>query len=284
MSLQRFLPSGSRIAARLPRTWCEAMADACGDAAWRSARPARLQLAANLQRTLGQPPGDACVRGAFRAYARYFSGFMRLAHLPPQHAVGPYGWRDAASLDATLSRGRGALILSAHLGNWDLVGIALAERYGRVTAFAERLSPPGVYDFYARVRARHGVAVLPVGSPTREPARVFRRNGILAVVADRPFGARAVRVALGGGVLAVPAGAVAWALRAGAGIHSVFALRDGAGFAIECSDDLAGAAGRDTRGIEPVCAAFAGRLADAVRRHPDQWCQWYALDTSESVA
>jgi KDO2-lipid IV(A) lauroyltransferase len=283
LSLQRFLPRGSRIAATLPRAWCEAMADACGDVAWRTARPARRRLAANLQQTLGRPPEDAYLRGAFRAYARYFTGFMRLAHLPPRHAVGPYRWRDGERLDASLARGRGVLVLTAHLGNWDLVGVALAERCGPITVFAERLRPPGVYDFYARVRARHGVLVLPAGAPTREPGRVWERNGVMAVVADRPAGARAVRVALGAGTLAVPAGAVAWALRSGAAVHGIFAVRDGDAFAVECSTDLSRPETTEGRGVQEVCGAFADALADVVRRHPDQWCQWHPLDTSEPV-
>jgi KDO2-lipid IV(A) lauroyltransferase len=257
------------------------MADGAGHLAWRTARPARARLAANLLQATGDPPGGARLRQAFRAYARYYLAFMRLAHQPPERAVGPMRWVDDAALAASVGRGRGTLVLTAHLGNWDLVGVGLAERFGSISVFAERLEPAPVFEFYSRVRRRHGMRVLVAGVPSRAPRAAFAGNGIVALVADRPFGRRVHPVPLGSGTLEVPAGGIELALRAGAAIHVVFAVRDGRGFVLRCGPDLAApvttAAGTHVPSARDVCTAFATALAAAVRRHPDQWCQLHAL-------
>jgi KDO2-lipid IV(A) lauroyltransferase len=287
LSLQRLLPWASRSAAALPRLWAEALADGAGRLACDNAHPSRARLAANLQQATGRPVAAAPLRGAFQTYARYYLAFMRLAHQPPRRAVGPYRFVDDAALAASVARGRGTLVLSAHLGNWDLVGIALAERWGDVCIYAERVAPQPLFEFYRRVRARHGVHVVPTGAPSRAPQSALRRNGILACCADRPFGARLAHVPLGIGMIAVPAGGIALALRAGAGIHTVFAVREQGEFMLRCSPDWAveaAALADESARVQHVSARFAAELAQMVARHPDQWCQLHALVPREERA
>jgi KDO2-lipid IV(A) lauroyltransferase len=285
--LQQLLPWGSRPAAALPRGWAEALADGAGSLASCSLRPARQRLAANLLQTTGERPGTAHLRGAYRTYARYYLALMRLAHQPPRLALGPYRWAGDAALAASVGRGRGTLVLSAHIGMWDLVGVALAERWGDVCIYAERLGTDGLFEFYRRVRGRHGVRVVPVGAPSREPHAVLARNGVVAYAADRPFGRRLSRVALGSGDLEVPVGGITLALRRGAGIHAVFAVRRQGEFVLECGPDwTAGAARRGDEAAQArfVSECFATALAATVRRHPDQWCQLHRLASDAGSA
>jgi KDO2-lipid IV(A) lauroyltransferase len=272
---QRLLPWGSRGAAALPRPAAAWLADRAGDLAWALAPAARRTVATNLEHTLEHSPSPRLVRQSFRAYARYYQELMRLAHQTPEQAVGRLTWRCFEALDASLGRGRGALVLTGHYGNWDVLGIGLAARYGVVTTFAERLQPRSLFEFYSKLRSRHGIHVTPADDPGRAPILALQRNSVVAFVADRPFGARVAEVACGGARLSVPTGAIRLALRHGTPIHTAFARRTPEGYELgcgaDCSADVAHFADEATR-IDTVAARFAAELARWVGNAPEQWC------------
>ena len=298
MNPQVFMRWGSPIAAAVPRRWAESLADRTGDVVCEHARGARRTVTENLRQVLGTPPDEAQVRGSFRTYARYYLSMMRLAHTGTERAIGRLRLEGAEALDGSLARGRGALVLSAHLGNWDVVGVALARTYGEVCVFVEALRPASLLRYYSRVRARHGLRAVPAGAASRLPLEVLGGNGLLALAADRPFGVRRVRVPCGAGHLVLPAGGLRLALRAGAALHAVFAIRERGGFVVEIGPDLTtgleplrrptrerGSALVPERGaayeaecLEHVAVGYAAALQETVRRHPDQWCLLYPMD------
>jgi KDO2-lipid IV(A) lauroyltransferase len=246
--------------------------------------PARRAVGDNLTQALGSCP-RAAMRDAFRTYSRYYLSLMRLAHLPALSAVGPVLVEGEEHLRRTLERGRGALLLGAHFGNWDVAAIALAQRFGALHAFAEPLRPARLWRFYARVRARHGVRALPAGGHRRVPFAVLHDNGLLGLLADRPFGVRQERVPFGRGELGAPTGAIRLGLRAGSGIHATFAVRAADGFVVRIGADL----GRDLAPAEEgarvreVTARFATALHRLVLQHPGQWCLMHRVQPHTSA-
>jgi len=261
-------------AAAVPRAWAERLADAAGDLAHRGAPGTRRTVAHNLTAVLGEVPASATVRGVFRTYARYYLGMMRLRHRTARDAMGPITWENPAGLDASVGRGRGVLVLSAHLGHWDVVGVELARRFGAATVFVEPLQPESVAQFYTRARARHGVRIAPVGAPGRAPVETLRRGGIVGLVADRAFGRRRAQVRCGAADIEIPLGGIQLALRTGAAIHAVFAIRAPAGLRLVCGEDLSAglATGASEADAIAVAQRFAVVLRHAVQRHPEQWC------------
>lgn len=286
LNLQVLLPGGSALAAVLPRSWAEQLADLAGDVAARLSNRSRMNLQYNMEQLLGRSAKPEMVRGAFRTYARYYLAMMRLAHRTPVQAVGPLSMHGRAHLQASLRRGRGALVLSAHFGNWDLVGISLARQFGRVCIFAEALRPRSLLRFYTRIRNRHGIHVAVVGSGSRTPIEVLRRNELLALAADRPFGVHRAPVGCGDGTLEVPTGGIRLALRCGAAIHTAVATRADGGFVVEVGPDLSqlDAYSDVAWRARQVAQRFATTLQRHVRRHPDQWCLLYPLLGAEEVA
>lgn len=287
MKTQQLLPWGSVAAAACSRRLAEALADRAGD--WAAARAARGGgvVQENLRLVTGRTPAPESVRGVFRTYARYYLGVMRLAHRSPAAALGTLRWAGVEALDASRARGHGLVVLSAHFGHWDAVGTMLAARFGPVCTFAERLSPPSLFEFYSKLRQRHGVHAVPVGAPGRAPFEILRRNGVVAFVADRPFGNRTATVRCGGATLSIPTGAIRMAIRTGAPIHSVFAVREPGGFVIQCSAELGrdAAVGADEATlVQQIAAAFGARLQALVSAHPEQWCMLMPLAPPPTIA
>lgn len=286
MNLQLLLRWGSPTAAALPRAPAEALADAAGDLAHRLAPGARRVLARNLELVLAAPPSEAAVRGAFRTYARYFLGTMRLARGGLRRAVGDVRWENPEMIAASLRHGRGAVVLSGHVGHWDVLGSALAGRFGETCLLVELLRPAPLYEFYTTMRRRQGVAVAPVSDPGRLPIAVLGRNGILGAAVDRPFGLRCAPARCGEAMLSVPTGAIRFGLRHGAALHAVFAIRTPSGFTLRAGPDW----GPQLRGVpdeaarlQQAAALFAAALRAVVVQHPDQWCLFQPLEASASL-
>jgi len=276
---QALLPWCSPLAAALPRRTAEALADVFGGAS-----PAGAQLAANLTDILGSAAPEPVLRQARRNYARYYLSAMRLAHASVERAAGGVTLVGVEAIESSLARGRGALVLSGHFGNWDLGGIALAHRFGGICVFAEELSPPSLARFYTRVRQRHGIRVVHAGSRSRLPVTVLQENGILGVMADRAFGAACERVPFGAAALDVPAAAIRLALRHGAGVHTVLCGREDGGYVQRIGPDLARGVGADAAGVRRVASAFATTLFERVRRDPGQWCHLHPLTSTGDAA
>ncbi len=285
MNSQVFLALGSRAAAFVPRGWAEALADAAADRARPRMSGAQRAVCSNLETALGHTVHDDMSVRVTRSYARYYLEIMRLAHRDAVAAVGAVRLCDEAHLVSTLERGRGAVALGAHVGNWDVAGLALAQRFGAMHAYAEPLRPARVFEFYSRMRARHGVQVLCAGKAGRAPRRVLRNNGILGLMLDRTFGARSETVPFGVGRLPVPVAGLRLALRAAAGVHTVFACREADGYSVHVGPDLAGdLVDVDVReGVRVLARRFAHALQEIVARYPEQWCLLEPLPERENA-
>jgi KDO2-lipid IV(A) lauroyltransferase len=283
---QVLLSCGSLAAAALPRAWAEALATAAADMAAPWLAGVRGAARANLEEALDHDVSERLCREVARTYARYYLGVMRLAHRDLEAAVGPIRLHGADHVARTLERQRGVVALGAHVGNWDVSAIAMARRFGTLHAVVEPLRPEPLLRFYSRTRARHGVRVLCAGEAGRMPVHVLRANEILGLLVDRPFGRRSESVRFGRGRMQIPSGGIRLALRAGAGIHAVFALRRHDGFDVQVSPDLAGnlSDGDEPRGIHAVAQRFATALHDVVTRHPEQWCLLYPFAREQAPA
>ena len=150
--------------------------------------PARARLEENLARLLEREPGpalEAMAREAFDNFALSFTGFLRLGHAPPGQLAGAVEVHGAEHLEAARASGRGVILLSAHLGNWELGAAWLAAGGTPVHLVARPHPSPWVERFYARRRHAWGVRLMPGRPLWRPAAAALRRREWVALMADR---------------------------------------------------------------------------------------------------
>lgn len=87
-------------------------------------------------------------------------------------------------LNAALARGSGVLALTAHLGNWDLMGLWAAARYP-LTIISKELRHPGLNRFWMEARARNGLKIVPAHNSYRDCLRVLKRKEFLGFILDQ---------------------------------------------------------------------------------------------------
>jgi KDO2-lipid IV(A) lauroyltransferase len=230
--------------------------------------PARARLEGNLARLLEHAPArplEAMAREAFDNFALSFTGFLRLGHAPPGRLAEAVEVHGAEHLRAARTSGRGVILLSVHLGNWELGAAWLAGAGTPVHLVARPHPSPWVERFYVRRRHAWGVRLITDRPLWRPAAAALRRREWVALMADRST------PELGTGRRAsICAWASVLARRTGALVLPAVIVRQASGrYALHFEHPLEPSAVR--------ADGFVESLRRHLRRHPRQWSAFEPL-------
>lgn len=181
---------------------------------------------ANLRQVLGKETSEKAlhrtVQQVFRHNARNnYDLWHAVAHGPQEIQKGvhipPEAW---ANLDRALQRGKGAIIVGTHTGNFDLGILALAARGHEVQVLGLAAPPAKGFTLMDEMRRKSGIRITPASvQAIREAIQRLRSGGIVLTGVDRPMGnATEARVPFFGRPALLPTGHVRLALKTDAAI------------------------------------------------------------------
>lgn len=125
------------------------------------------------------------VRRTFRHGQRQLQEVTRLARADRAWVEARVQLDDSvARLDEVLAAGRGAIVVTAHLGNWELLAARLSHRgHGGAVVGRQHPRDPAA-AWLPKVRAAHGVETLAQDAPPRKALEVLRRGEVLGLLCD----------------------------------------------------------------------------------------------------
>jgi len=176
-------------------------------------------------------------------------------------------------LDWAFERGRGAVLVSGHFGNWELMAAAVAKMgypiYSVVGYQHNRL----VDEMMNRYRRMVGNRVIHTGVAVRGVMKALKNKGFVALLSDQDAGREGVFVDFFGRKSSTHQGPAVFVLKTGAPILFGSAIRLPRGrhrFVCErlCFDHLKGVTPEN---IWEVTQAYTTLLELAIRDHPDHW-------------
>ena len=171
------------------------------------------------------------------------------------------------------SRGKGVLILTAHLGNWDLLGMYTARRGYPLTIISKEIRQPAVNAMWMRMRRDYGVAIVPSRNSYRDCLRVLKRNELLGFILDqnRPR-ETGIFVDFFGRPACTSPGLAYLSAQAQAPVVPVFIHReDGGRHVLRALPAIEPPPDRSEESIRKATQHYTRIIEDAVREHPDQW-------------
>lgn len=179
-----------------------------------------------------------------------------------------------AHLAAVLGQGRGAILVSAHLANWELLPVAAA-RHGVPAAMVYRAANNPAVDALLRAwRARHGTPLqVPKGAAgARRLLGLLQERGHVAMLIDQKMNDGIAVPFFGRPAMTAPA-AAQLARRFGCPILPIRIERlAGARFRITVLPPLTVARGADRAAdIRAATAALNRLVEDWIRARPEQW-------------
>ncbi len=205
----------------------------------------------------------------------------RTAILAGQTGRFSYSFDGEEHVRAAVAEGRGVLLLSAHVGNWEAAGQLLTRLDVPINVAGFDIETPQIRSLLNKASKANFRLVPLTGSPTDTIPLVaaMRRGEIVALLGDRAYGSPAERIPFFGGSAPFPIGAYVMAAIAGAPLIHVFNLREpGAHYRfIGFPPQRLQMPVRDQRdGYLRECAGrFARDLESIVKRDPLQWYNFY---------
>lgn len=229
-----------------------------------------------LADTMTSPRVRATSRRAFRNYGKLLFDFFRQTALDSDALLRNVSAGGFEHLDAALARGRGALLILGHCGNWDLAGILAASLGYPIVALVDSFTPEGVDRRVRAARAKSGLQLLPVEHPgaLRHVRVALGRNQVVVVIADRPQPIGGVPIQFFGRTAWFPVGTARFAIRYSAPVLTGYLLRrpgDVTAYG-EVEPEIEWRRTGDTQGdIVALTQQIGGRLERRIREYPDQW-------------
>jgi lauroyl/myristoyl acyltransferase len=179
-------------------------------------------------------------------------------------------------LDESLAKGKGVIILSAHLGNWELGAAALAANGYKIHAVVLHQPDARLYRLYQRQRIERQMNPIPLGRAARECLKVLRRNEIVALVGDRDFTSSRDTVEFFGHPARLPNGPAKLALATGAPIVPIFMIRrpdDTFTYVVE--KPIWADTSRES--VPDLMRRIAAVLERVIRQYSEQWFLFHNL-------
>lgn len=265
------------VMAHLPRALAYALAIVVARFALLTARQARKVLEANLRIALPEVGAREVRRITYRNFRNHSKAYADLMRLPVArvedlrpllHVQG------VEHLEAARKRGKGVMVISAHMGSWEVAAAIWSATIAPVSLFAEELEPQELYDWYRQTRARLGISVLPANrSGLRKVLQALDANEMVVTAIDRDMLGTGVEVEFFGRTARIPDGPAALALRRGTPLLPVCVLRnpDDTYQAIGWPPIFAEGTGNHQADVRRVTKQLVRHLEEIIRAHPDQW-------------
>jgi lauroyl/myristoyl acyltransferase len=267
---------GSAIASIVPRAAAYQIVEWLTPLVLRFYRRQQRNALRNMQHQLGPSvsvkKAQRVVDRVFVNYGKYMVDLLRLPSLRPRtlrRQVLAYG---LDNIDQAFIDGKGLIVVTAHVGNWDLAGATLAAMGYPVNAVVDTLEPPRWNDAVQAIRRRLGLKPVELKDGPRDMLRCLRRNEILGILIDRPLTDEGVEVQFFGAETRVPAGAATLALRTGAGVVTAVVVRESNYYVAHVGPLIRpNPTGDRSVDIQALTQQLMDQLESWIRRYPEQW-------------
>ncbi len=212
-------------------------------------------------------------RMVFRNFAKYLVDFFRFEKLDLEYINKNVKLENMHNFDQALAKGKGVIVLTAHLGNWELGGVVIAQLGYPFWVVALPHKNKKVNDFFDAQRNRKGVKVIAMGKAVRSCISEIKKNHMVALVGDRDFTEKGIVLDFFGKPTHLPEGPAALSLMTGASIVPGFMFRnpdDSFTLRIEKSIEFI-PSGDKEKDLAGLITVYNQVLQDYIRKYPEQW-------------
>jgi KDO2-lipid IV(A) lauroyltransferase len=182
------------------------------------------------------------------------------------------------NFNEALSKGRGAFMLAAHFGNWELLGAALALYGIPINATARRVYISELDGILNELRESKGIKVImrEESDSARGIFKALKRNEVVALIIDQNTRhVPGVYVDFFGRKAYTPSALAVLALHTGAPVLPGFIVREGYRHSIEIGSpiEIMNTGDLDSDVLENT-KRFTKVIESYVRKYPEQWV-WF---------
>ncbi len=239
----------------------------------------REQALDNLRQALSEETSakerDRICQGVFGGLGRVLAEILALPGLSRDALVKGYDCEVLVPvLRDLLKERRGVVVASAHFGNWEWLGGAMAAHLGSISIIGKELRFDHFNDLVISTRERMGVHTLYQDSSPRKLLSILANNQVLALLADlhveRMSG---IFVPFLGRPALTTSGPFWLAYKSGAPILPVFSVWDPLTkrYRGEVGEVIRVGGNNRDAAIREACERWSQEAEQKIREHPEQW-------------
>ena len=262
----------------LPRKLAVGASSVMGRVAHRASRKLRSVGERNLAMafpSMDEQERSRILHGVFANLGRQLSLFSHLSSISREDVREMVDCEGLENIEAARAHGRGLILITGHLGAWEMTSFALSAFGHPLSFLVRRIDNPMVERLVERMRTRFGNRTIDKRSAVRSMLRVLHAGETLGLLIDiNTTASEGIFVDFFGTQASTTFVMAKLALRTGADVIPVFApweeerqrfvLRIGAPLKVERTGDEA----EDVRRL----TSLATKTVECnIRRYPDQW-------------
>lgn len=217
----------------------------------------------------------ALARNVFINFGKYLADFFSPINEDDAALTNKMHFTGLENIDEALKRGKGCIIVTGHFGNWELGGCALARHGYKINAVALDHKDPRINNLFIERRRRSGINVMAIGSAKDSCLAALKRNEIVAIAGDRPYGESGIDVEFFGRTARVPRGPALFSIKTGAPIVVGFIYKEDektCGYEVVMEKPITiEYKGNLRKQFKDTMQYFIKRFESYIRKHPSQW-------------
>lgn len=213
-------------------------------------------------------------RSSYAHLGREAVSTFRVTARGPEEVVARTTMVGFEAFQAAVAEGRGVILVTGHLGNWELGGAAFSARGLPVDAVAKRMANRLFDADLEASRRRVGVRLVELSEAPREALHSLRQGHVLGLIADQNAREQGVFVPFFGREAATFRGPALFALRAGAPMFLGVSIREGgvpARYRVTVEHIGFTPSGDMERDVRALTEAHTAALERAIRQAPEQY-------------
>jgi Kdo2-lipid IVA lauroyltransferase/acyltransferase len=266
----------------LPRWLMLWLAVLIGNFYWAVMKHDREMVRRNLSRILeDQSSVGQTVRRLYVRYAKYLVDYTRMDLLEEKHLRRlVQGFEGKEHIDGAIARGKGTLILTAHLGNWEMGGIFLTLMDYSLTVITAPDVEARLHNYRIRLRHEQKIKVVTLDDSLASSLAVLKAlqaNELVALLGDRDLFGKGVPVNFFGQRVFFPIGPALLGYLSEAALIPTFVLMDGEN-KYRCIAEppiVLQRSGNRDHDLAENTQRIAAVLEKFIHRYPDQWYTFY---------
>lgn len=268
----------SVVGSLLPRHAFAPLGRTLGMGAFHTMTRYRKVALANLRRAYGSEWSEEQIQSVARESFRnlgitLIEFFLRQPRITAEEVEREVRFEGQEHYEEAFKRGKGVLLITAHYGNWEMMGPRLHRAGYRVSAVSRTADDPGTEHMIEQIRTRCGLQQIPRKLAARMGLAALRRNEILAILLDQNTAEGGIFVPFFGYPASTATGPAVFALKTGAAIVPTFCIReaDGTHRMKAWPPIYPESTGDRARDVERLTAEITRVIELQIRERPELW-------------
>ncbi len=259
----------------IPRSMAYALSQGIALASYLSYKTAVGNVKGNLMKafpSMSDKDVSVLTRRLFMNYAKYLVDYGRFTGLNKEMVLDKIiSFEGRENLETALAMKKGVILLTAHLGNWELGGIFFGSFGLRTNVVTVQDSNAGIDEVRRSYREQHNVNTITIDSPfsTIEMLNALKNGELVAMLIDRyREGLDYIETGFFGKPARFPKGPFTLSRLTGAPIIVAFVVRAGDGYkGIIEPPMIVNEERKEEDVVEKVCRVLERNIV----KYPDQW-------------